>query len=273
MTCADSRLHAARLFDLSGKRAVITGAASGIGFEIAAILSANGAHVTLLDVDGVKLKRATAEISSRGAACEALVVDVANGAELIEAIDQAQRQMGGLDIAVANAGMSAGPGFGVETAKTTGSILYVDDANWARVIDVNLTSVMRTIGESAKRMDQRCGRIIVTASIAGLRALPFVNYAYAATKAAVVNMVRQAAVELALQGITVNAIAPGFIATNIGGGRLLDPAIGGKVAETVPMRRLGDASEVAGLALYLASDASSYTTGTVIPVDGGVTAF
>ncbi|MDB5913230.1 MAG: short-chain dehydrogenase, partial [Ramlibacter sp.] len=101
---------------------------------------------------------------------------------------------------------------------------------------------------------------------------PFCGYAYAASKAAVINVMRQAAVELAPHGILVNAIAPGFIHTGIGGGRLDDAAVRDRLAARVPLGRIGQPQELGGLTLLLASDAGSYITGTVIPVDGGVLA-
>ena len=120
---------------------------------------------------------------------------------------------------------------------------------------------------------QRSGRIIVTSSIGGIRAEPMVGYAYAATKAAVSNLVRQAALELAPYNVLINAIAPGPFLTNIGGGRLhREPETAQSFAEMVPLGRLARPDELKGLALLLASPASSFITGAVIPIDGGVTA-
>jgi NAD(P)-dependent dehydrogenase (short-subunit alcohol dehydrogenase family) len=120
--------------------------------------------------------------------------------------------------------------------------------------------------------DARYGRIVVTASIAGLRAETLVGYAYSATKAAVINFVRHAAIELAPFSVTVNAIAPGPFVTNIAGGRMRDPAVRERFARTLPMQRVAEPDEIKGLALLLASPASSFITGTTIPIDGGATA-
>jgi NAD(P)-dependent dehydrogenase (short-subunit alcohol dehydrogenase family) len=126
---------------------------------------------------------------------------------------------------------------------------------------------------AAHMKKQRSGRIVVTASIAGLRAETNVGYGYIATKAAVINLVRQLAMELAPYNVTVNAIAPGPFLTNIADGRLhREPEVAKAFAEMVPQNRIADPSEMQGLALLLASPASSFLTGAVIPIDGGTTA-
>jgi NAD(P)-dependent dehydrogenase (short-subunit alcohol dehydrogenase family) len=125
---------------------------------------------------------------------------------------------------------------------------------------------------AAHMKTQRDGRIIVTSSIAGLGAEPVVGYAYIATKAAVANLVRQAAHELAGYNVMVNAIAPGPFRTNIGGGRLNDPEAVKQFEGMVPLGRIASTDEIKGLALLLASPASSYLTGAVIPIDGGSSA-
>ncbi|MGJ5043685.1 SDR family NAD(P)-dependent oxidoreductase [Bradyrhizobium sp. SZCCHNR1011] len=119
---------------------------------------------------------------------------------------------------------------------------------------------------------QRSGRIVVTASVGGLRGSAATAYAYAAAKAAVVNLVRQAALELATFDVKVNAIAPGFFRTGLGGGRLLDEAATAPLQAMVPMNRLGMPDEIAGVSLLLASPAASYITGSVFTVDGGISA-
>lgn len=146
-----------------------------------------------------------------------------------------------------------------------------DAAHWQAILEVNLVGVLHTLQTVVPAMKrQRRGSIVVTASIAGLQAEPFVSYSYAAAKAAVVQLVRQSALELAPFGIRVNAIAPGFIRTSIAGGRLHDPAVEADLARRIPLGRLGEPREVQGMALLLASDAGSYISGSVLPVDGGV---
>jgi NAD(P)-dependent dehydrogenase (short-subunit alcohol dehydrogenase family) len=171
----------------------------------------------------------------------------------------------------ANAGITSGPGFEISA---DGSIDAMDLGAFQRAIDVNLTATFMTIRFAAAHMKQhRRGSIVVTASIAGLRWEPLVGYGYTAAKAAIVNVVRHAAVDLAPHGVRVNAIAPGPFLTNIAGGRLhREPEVAGKFAATVPLGRLAQPDEIKGLALLLASPAGSFITGAVIPIDGGSTA-
>jgi len=260
---------AAAMFSLAGKVALVTGAASGIGRGIAAVLSENGAAVALLDRDAGALDRVAAEFRDRGLDAWPLVIDVADTAALAGAIDGVAARRGRLDIAVANAGMSAGPGFTTEQ----GRMAAVDETAWRRVLDVNLTGTFETIRSSARHMvPRRTGRIIAVSSIAGLKSERMVGYAYAATKAAVVNLVRQAAMELAPHNVLVTGIAPGPFRTNIGGGRYREPEVMRAFTELVPLGRIADVEEIQGLALLLASDASSFMTGVTIPIDGGVIA-
>jgi NAD(P)-dependent dehydrogenase (short-subunit alcohol dehydrogenase family) len=155
-----------------------------------------------------------------------------------------------------------------------GHLGAVAASKWDEVLQINLTSVFETIRAAAQPMkQQRSGRIIVTASVAGLKAERMVGYAYAATKAAIINIVRLAALELAPSNVMVNAIAPGPFLTNIAGGRLHRmPEIVRQFESFVPLRRMAQPDELKGLALLLASPASSFITGTVIPIDGGIMA-
>ena len=264
--------RAIRLFDLSGHTVVVTGAAGGIGRQMAQVAACNGAHVILIDVDASRVAASTAELAASGFSASAVALDVTDTDALERALDDTTARYGRLDAVFANAGISAGPGFAGQS-NGAGGIRQIDTGLWNQVIATNLTSVMHTIRIAAGHMvPRRYGRIVVTASIAGLRAEPFVNYPYAVAKAGVVNLVRQAAVELAPSGVTVNAIAPGFIGTDIGGGRLHSQLVRDRLSSGIPMARIGDANELCGLALYLASPACSYTTGAIIAVDGGLTA-
>lgn len=267
------RLSATRMFDLSGQVIIVTGAASGLGLAIAEVLNVNGARVTLIDIDSRHLHESAALWTQRGLPVEAVVLDVTDSQALGNAIDGVVTRYGRLDAVFANAGISAGPGFGTDAGQASGCLERIDLTSWDRVLAVNLTAVMQTMQAAAVHMKRSgAGRIIVTASIAGVRAEPFVGYAYAAAKAGVINLVRQAAVELAPHGVLVNAIAPGFMHTDIGGGRLHDAAVRNQLAAQVPLGRVAEADEIQGLALFLASAASSYLSGVVIPVDGGVLA-
>jgi NAD(P)-dependent dehydrogenase (short-subunit alcohol dehydrogenase family) len=259
------------LFDLTGKVAFVTGAASGLGWAMAEVMAEYGATVTLADVDEHGLEIAERQLKSRGYNVESTLLDISNSKQLHAAIDRCADEHGKLDIVFANAGISAGPSF---VTSPSGQIDSVDPANWDRVLKINLSGTFDTMRTAAKHMKrQKSGRIIVTASISGMRSSPISGYAYVATKAALINLVRHAAVDLAPYNVLVNAIAPGCFMTNIGGGKLLsDLEVQRKCTARVPLGRLGSPEEIKGLALFLAAPASSYVTGTVIPIDGGVTA-
>jgi len=263
-------MKAEQLFSIEGQVAVVTGAAAGLGRAYAEVLSANRAHVVLTDIDPDGLAAAVADIRSQGGSAEALVLDSGDRDAISAAIDKIAAGRGRLDIVFANAGISAGPGFAFTP---DGLIEHAQPEVWDRVLAVNLTGVFATVRSAARHMKAaRRGRIVVTASIAGIRAETLVGYAYSATKAAVINLVRHTAMELAPYSVAVNAIAPGPFATNIAGGRMRDPAVRDRFAKLVPMQRVADPDEIKGLALLLASPASAFITGAVIPIDGGATA-
>jgi len=166
----------------------------------------------------------------------------------------------------ANAGIALGPGPG----QADGQLDTFDLAEWTTLFDVNLYGVLNTMRAAARHMKrQRAGSIVVTASTAGLRADPFVSYSYVVAKAGVVNLTRQAALDLARWRIRVNAIAPGPFRTAIGGQRPKDPQREAMWSAVVPLGRMGDPREIRGLTVLLASPASSFMTGGVYPVDGG----
>ncbi len=262
-------MKAQQLYDVTGRIAIVTGAASGLGLAYAEVLAENGAHVALLDKNAVGLDSAVGRLRQHGGTVEGVVVDVADLGALRAAIDGIAAKHGRLDIAFANAGISAGPGY----ATPEGQMDAVNPAKWSEVLQINLTSVFETMRVAAQPMKrQRSGRIIVTASIAGIRAEHMVGYAYAATKAAVINLVRHAARELAPYDVLVNAIAPGPFLTNIADGRMhREPERVRQFEELVPLHRIAQPEEIKGLALLLASSASSYITGVTIPIDGGAT--
>jgi NAD(P)-dependent dehydrogenase (short-subunit alcohol dehydrogenase family) len=260
-----------RLFDVQGAVAVVTGAASGLGLAFAEAMAENGAAVLLTDVDAAALERETIRLRAMGADVEPALLDIADAAALKAAFDGFVKRRGRLDAVFANAGVSAGPGFQIAES---GWLENVDGAAFDRVLAINLRATVHTMGLAAEHMKpRRKGSIVATASIAGIRAEPLCGYAYAASKAAVCNVVRQAAIELAPHNVRVNAIAPGPFLTNIAGGRLhRDPEAARLFADTVPLGRLAHPDEIKGLALLLASGAGSFITGAVIPIDGGTTA-
>lgn len=264
-------MKAAQLFDVGGRIVFVTGAASGLGLAYSEVLAENGAHVVMTDVNRKTLDEQAASLQRGGASVETLGLDVGDTEALRAAIGGTARKHGRLDVVFANAGISAGTGPFTEA----GAIGNVALERWQSVVDVNLTSVFATIQAAAAPMTlQRSGRIIVTSSIGGMKSEPMVGYAYAATKAALNNLVRHAAVELAQHNVLVNAIAPGPFLTNIANGRVKnDPAVRKQFEEMIPLHRVAEPGEIKGLALFLASPASSYVTGAVIPIDGGATAW
>ena len=258
-----------RLFDVAGLGAVVTGAASGLGLAIAEVLACCGAHVTLADADAEGLQRATADLAATGATVRSAVVDVADASAVDGLLREAAEQPGGLSIVFANAGISAGTG----PTTPQGQLTAVEQERWDRVIAINLSGVFATLQAAARYVtpDGR-GRVVVTSSVAGMGGDPMVGYAYAASKAGVIALVKQASADLGRSGTLVNAIAPGSFRTNIAGGRIKQPGAAEQFAKTTLIGRLADPSELQGLALFLASPASSYVTGATFVIDGGATA-
>ena len=259
-----------QLFDVRDLRVVVTGAASGLGFAIAEVLADWGARVTLADVDAERLESATASLVERGVAARSFVADVSDEAQVQALVDDVVSVEGGLDVVFANAGIAAVPGPAVEGGQR---IDTVEQADWNRVLGVNLSGVLFTMKHAAAVMRrQGSGRIVVTSSNAGLKPEPVACYGYTASKAAVLNVLRQAALELAPHGVLVNAICPGpFKGTRIGGGVTLHPEPDQERmwASTVPLGRMAEPEELKGLALLLASPASSFMTGAAYLIDGG----
>jgi len=260
------------VFDVRGRRALVTGAASGLGFAFAEVLAGCGAHVTLADVDEELLESSTSALADRGLRVRSEVVDVRDADAVQRAVDGVVEAEGGLDVVFANAGIGSVPGYAFEGGQTLDTIRAED---FGRVIDVNLHGMLHTIGSAAGVMKrQGSGRIVVTSSIAGVQPEPFVCYGYISSKAAIINIVRHAALELAPYGITVNAIAPGPVkGTRIGAGATLDPTPEAEAAwaRMIPLGRMGIPSELKGVALLLGSPASSFLTGQTLVVDGGAT--
>lgn len=260
------------LFDVKGYGVVVTGGASGIGLGFTEALAANGAHVTMLDMDADRIARETKRLREVGADVRGEVVDVRDHNALDTAIDAAAQNYGRLDVVFANAGIGGGPGFLNASSERVneGAIENYTDDRWNEVLDVNLSGVFATVRAAVRHMKpQRSGRIIITTSLAALRVLPAVASAYYATKAGAAHFARHAALELAAYNITVNTIAPGWFVTNIGGGHAHDPEVQAVVAKRVPMHKVGHPSDMAGLALFLASPASAFVTGQQIAIDGG----
>ena len=264
-----------KLFAVAGRSAVVTGGAGGIGFAFADILSDQGARVTVLDRDSAKIESALSRLSGREGAVRGEVVDVTDADGLRRAFDAAASAQDGIDIVFANAGMGAtSPGSrGLDGAPVKeGEIDSYDLADWRRVLDVNLTGVFLTAREAARHMKKKgWGRLVITSSELALKNPTFVGTAYMVSKAGVAHLMRNLAAELAPHGITVNAIAPGTFETDISGGVLHDPGLQAMIGGGIPLGRIGQVEELKGLALFLASPASSYMTGAHLSIDGGAT--
>ena len=245
--------------DLSGQVALVTGASRGIGKAIAIALGKSGATVACLARNEEKLKETAAEITAAGGKASIHSCDVTNSDAAQASVDAVVEQHGRLDIVVNNAGI---------TKDTLLPIMSDDD--WDQVIAANLRSVFLFSRAAAKvMMRQRSGRIINMSSVSGLVGNPGQSN-YSASKAGIIGFTQTVARELAKRKITVNAICPGFIATDMA--EALGPAIIDEVKKRIPAQRIGEADEVADAVLYLSSDSASYITGQVITVDGGMTA-
>ncbi|NTA13953.1 SDR family oxidoreductase [Agrobacterium tumefaciens] len=260
-----------QIFSVEGKKAIITGGASGLGLAIAEALLENGAHVAIIDNHAERLEAETARLTDNGFQVSAHLGDVADEA-IGSIIRSAVEALGGVDIVFANAGVTGG--YGPSTGKNEAGLFEnIDLGAWHRTLGINLTGVVHTLKQVVPALkEQRSGRIIVTASIAGLRANPSIGYSYTASKSALVLLIKELALELAPYGVNVNGLAPGPFKTNINDGRFFNAENEAGEAATVPVGRLGEPREIKGLALLLASAASSYITGAVIPIDGGKTA-
>jgi NAD(P)-dependent dehydrogenase (short-subunit alcohol dehydrogenase family) len=258
------------IFDVRGDRAIVTGAASGIGKAIAEVLARSGAIVTLVDRDADTLEIVVKSLLAEELKVEGAVVDITDAAAVEETFDRAVERHGGLEIVIANAG---GPVRGLVVDRSERVLDRYSEEAWSRGIGLNLTGAFTTVRAAARHMRPAgAGRIVVTASTAGLRPDPYTSYDYVAAKAGVANLVRQAALDLAPDGVRVNAIAPGPFKTNIGGPHGNDPEIVARWSGTVPLGRMGETDDLRGLALLLASPASAFITGAVFPIDGGALA-
>jgi NAD(P)-dependent dehydrogenase (short-subunit alcohol dehydrogenase family) len=262
-------------FNIAGRSALVTGAASGIGLAYAECMAEAGARVTLADIDAEGAEREAARLRSEGADARAATCDVADLAQVVAAFDGHVAAFGGLDIAFANAGWDAGNGFWSPAGERNpkGQIDVYDPEAWQRSIGINLSGVFHTIREAVRCMKAggKPGSIIATASNAGLMNEAIVGLPYMPAKAGVLHLVRHAALELAEYKIRVNAIAPGPFITNIGDGWVKkDPAAKLAFDRTIPLGGMAETRQIKPLALLLASDASSYMTGAHVVIDGGV---
>ncbi|MER7798324.1 SDR family NAD(P)-dependent oxidoreductase [Microbacterium sp. NPDC096154] len=256
------------LLSLRGDIVVVTGASSGIGQAAAEVYAAAGATVVVLGRSETRVADVVAGIGQAGGTAHGYAVDVATRGAMDATLDRVMREVGRPTVVVANAGIAGGASY-----RGDGRLADYSDAEWDEVIATNLTGTFETV-RAAARVLEPGGRILVTASTAGMRTDPMVSYAYVSTKAAILNFVRQAALELADRGIRVNAIAPGpFKGTRIGDGKTeISPEDERVWASTIPLARMGTMAEIQGPMLFLISPASAFVTGAILAVDGGAVA-
>jgi 3-oxoacyl-[acyl-carrier protein] reductase len=251
-------MKAAELFDLTGQVALVTGASSGLGLRFAEVLAANRAAVVLVARRAERLAAAREKIEAAGGKALAVTADVTDRAAMVRAFAQAEAAFGTVTILVNNAGIAA--------ASRAVNMLEED---WQRVIGIDLDAVFFWAQEAARRMlaAKKSGAIVNIASILGLSAAKGV-VAYATAKAGVIQLTKSLAVELGFKGVRVNAIAPGFIPTEMNQGYLLSD-LGKGMIRDIPIGRFGEPRDLDGALLLLASDAGRYMTGTTLVVDGG----
>lgn len=244
--------------DLSGQVAIVTGASRGLGRAMAEALASCGARVACVARNAEKLAETVAAIGQCGGLAEAFACDVTDRVRTDALVDQVADQYGRLDILVNNAGV------------TRDTLLpRMSDDEWDDVLNTNLRSAFLWCRAASRHMMRaRSGRIINITSVSGLIGNPGQTN-YSASKAGLIGLTRSLSKELAGRKVTINAVAPGFIESDMTAA--LGPAIAEEVKKRIPAKRLGTAQEVAAAVVFLASPAASYITGHVLTVDGGMT--
>jgi len=244
------------MIDFTDKVAVVTGGSRGIGHAVASRFSQAGAHVAVIDIDEAGAKQAAQSLAGSGKSA-GIGADVSNSEQITAALADAETQLGPIDILVNNAGLTR-----------DGLLIRMSEDDWDLVIDVNLKGpflATKIVGQ--KMMKRRSGRIINVASVVGLVGNPG-QANYASSKAGIIGLTKAVAKELASRNILVNAVAPGFIDTEMT--RQLPEKARDALLGQVPLGHLGSTDDVAGAVMFLASDLASYITGQVLVVDGGM---
>lgn len=245
-------------FDLTGRIALVTGASSGLGAEFARVLAAAGAQVVIGARRSDKLEALAEEIRASGGSALAVVMDVTQADSIAKAFDRAEQEFGIVQVLVNNAGVSRG-----------GFLTDLSEEAWDAVLDTNLKAVWLVAREGAKRMQATAtgGSIINISSVLAFGTGKTLG-SYMAAKAGVVQLTRAMALEWADSHIRVNALAPGYFPTEMSGDFFTTDK-GRAMIDRIPQQRVGDPAELGGPLLLLASDASSYMTGSIVTVDGG----
>jgi NAD(P)-dependent dehydrogenase (short-subunit alcohol dehydrogenase family) len=249
--------------EFSGKAALVTGAAMGIGAAVADLLAKRGAMLTLIDRDGAHLKELATSLRSAGCRVETMIGDLRDVQILEQAVDRAIQSFGRLDVLSNNAGV-----------QRYGTLETTSDETWDEVYDINLKSVFRLLRLAVPHLRRTRGAIVNMASVQGLASQANV-VAYSSAKHALIGLTRAAAVDYAADGVRVNAVAPGSVDTPMMSYALSladDPtALRAEVQNMHPLRRMAQPQEIAEVVAFLASDRASFVTGAVYVVDGGLT--
>ena len=246
------------MFDLTGKIALVTGSGRGLGFEMAKGLASSGAYVLVNGRDEDNVVAAVTRIQNSGGSAEVLVFDVAKDEQRLAALSAIELGHGRLDILINNVGM-----------RDRRSIDEISAADYQALLQVNLTSAFVLAREAAKIMRRgQWGRIINMSALASALGLVH-GPSYAASKGGLEALTRMLATALGPDGITVNAISPGFFATETNAAMVADQALGEKLRDRTALGRWGVPHEIAGAAVFLASEEAAYITGQVLTVDGG----
>jgi NAD(P)-dependent dehydrogenase (short-subunit alcohol dehydrogenase family) len=246
-------------FDLSGRRAIVTGASRGIGFAIAQGLAERGASVVITGRKADTLTTAADQLKAGGANVQPIVCHQGDPTAIAGLFEQLDRQGYFAEIVVINAA----------TNPVMGPLLQTDLAAWQKIVDVNLTGSLIMAQQAARRMlPRKKGSLIFMASIAGLDPMPAIP-AYSVSKAGLIGLTKALAKELGPAGIRANAIAPGLVETKFAAALFQNRELYERAMADVPLGRHGQPEDIVGAAIFLAADASAYVTGQVLVVDGG----
>src|SRR5438105_886264 len=251
-------MKAAKLFDLTGRVALVTGASSGLGLHFAEVLAEAGAAVALIARRADRIAAAAARIGAAGGRAQAIPADVLDRTDMTRAFDAAEAAFGSVDILVNNAGVVH-----------AGRAVELPEAEWRRVLGTNLDAVFYWAQEAARRLlaAGKGGAIVNIASVLGL-GVSKGTVAYATSKAGVIQLTRTLGLELAFKGIRVNAIAPGWIVTELNR-EYLESERGAAIKREIPIGRFGEEHDLDGALLLLVSEAGRFMNGATLVVDGG----
>ena len=258
-------MHSLSLFDLTGRRALVTGSSRGIGFALAAGLAGAGAEVIVNGRDETRLVAAAealkAEGAPKGATVHLLGFDATDHAAVRAAVDRFEQDIGAIDILINNAGM-----------QHRGPLEDFDPADFARIMETNVTTVFN-VGQAVARhmIARRRGRIVNICSVQSALARPGIA-PYTASKGAVANLTKGMATDWAKHGLQVNGLAPGYFETELNAALVADPEFSAWLARRTPAGRWGKVAELVGAAIFLSADSASFVNGHILYVDGGITA-